>query len=982
VQQEQGSPPSSPHRIQHEDTKEEGRSGGVVEEKGMEAAPPPPIRAIVLARPTRNATNGVVLLGRDVFPEFGDSYTAAEISTASALAVVAKARAVNAFPSWEFEGKAMVYDFNPTDKPLKELKAGRPFNLQLGGDREELDYDIPLHGLQDPDSRTAEEPEIVDTFFVLLTAVERPLTIERQLTPRIDDQTDPETEYAALVKMFEEQGMPQLKRVRELFDKAAQKRLLGPFSPRTLTVPFFDDAKTPDLRFASMVPGVEDTRYRTHEGASLFSHDQNLLFRAISGGGKTSTILDAACIKPTIYVACNAKTEANEQRLAESVTNDKVFPELLEAIKQNCEKHYRKDKLPEFQEEGKRLIMADICARLSFLLWLVQSNQDITPEQILLAQLSGGRDIMVKAFKTLRAAHHQTLYALATYCSDNLERTIKQQYGDDVQLNLAIDEAQVAAKYCNNDTGFHFEHHEKHIQRSILYEYVELWRQYAPAIVIAGTGLSSNAAGDISSSVGKDIFGPVRLPFVDAEGVKARLGMMINVSGIDWSQVCNLEKITGRCRWVAATILALMQVIRSSSSNQQKRSGFKTTALVNAIDKVEADWTRHLAESLYGKLNRAHGLPGDSTEGRLCKQLHAITWLFKDHAHGMRIQCNAQDTGDMLALGLVMLVKASPEEAKQGANERSSRLADETKVDDQGRVVRPASGAPTLTIGRDPNESIVMMDKIGRGALEELARRAHWDPSDYIATKIGNATDANAIEFGYRFETLVAAAIVHFTGTVADLIRAVDPKKYASMSRAGRPTGSPVPPWTEAATFNCAYCVCDSHLEVCDALRATLNGQSEQDLLIKPDNAARGDFLLPSRREQRFPFDVFASAKCLTEPLSGESRENDFNSTKPEKQYTGKLGSNNSTSAVARAAYEPILQEMQAQTEGRVLRLHVVLPGYAKDRDGTGEYPDRVLIKDNEVRIIIDLQSYEALFQTDEMRRLVQRIIAMKRYNV
>src|SRR5690606_41525113 len=55
-----------------------------------------------------------------------------------------------------------------------------------------------------------------------------------------------------------------------------------------------------------------------------------------------------------------------------AVTNDKVFPKLLDAVRENCEDRFEDVEHEALQAEGQRLIMADICARLSFLLWLYQ----------------------------------------------------------------------------------------------------------------------------------------------------------------------------------------------------------------------------------------------------------------------------------------------------------------------------------------------------------------------------------------------------------------------------------------------------------------------------------------------------------------------------------------------------------------------------------------------------------------------------------
>jgi hypothetical protein len=72
---------------------------------------------------------------------------------------------------------------------------------------------------------------------------------------------------------------------------------------------------------------------------------------------------------------------------------------------------------------------------------------------------------------------------------------------------------------------------------------------------------------------------------------------------------------------------------------------------------------------------------------------------------------------------------------------------------------------------------------------------------------------------------------------------------------------------------------------------------------------------------------------------------------------------------------------MAKQSKGRLVRLHVVLPGYAADQQ-TGEVPAIVEISndDKEMRIIMDCRNYSALFQIPELRRVVAKILRMTGY--
>lgn len=505
-----------------------------------------------------------------------------------------------------------------------------------------------------------------------------------------------------------------------------------------------------------------------------------------------------------------------------------------------------------------------------------------------------------------------------------------------------------------------------------------MWRRYVPTVIVAGIGLTSDAAGGRSSNnVGKEVVGPVRLPFVDVEGVKARLGMMLDASGIEWEQVPNLDLIIGRCRWVAATILQLMDIVTKSTDSKRNAPGFKTAALTTAIDKVYHTWATKLATTLVTQVRKPHRLASEPVVARLCKQLHAVAWLFRDFAQGMHVQCGAGDTGDMLALGLVLLVEAAPEPAEAESNQAACEA--EAEIDADGRWV-PLLPQSALLIG---NQSTVMMDRIGRAAVETLAAHERWNAAAHIAHKIAAATNINAIEFGYRFETLVAAAIVRFDGTVADLIRKADPKNYDSKTRMGQATAKRVPPWTENARFNCTYQPCKSFSETLEALKACVDTDPppEKAVLFHPDNWARGDKIAHVRTP--IAFNLFDSDKCLTAPLSADERRNDFDSTRPEKQYTPKPGSDNTDQLEqARLAFRQVYSKMFRQAQGRLLRLHVVLPGYAKD-EATSEAPALVEVDPEdgkEVRVIINMSNYPALFRTPELQAVIAGIIRMKGY--
>ena len=161
----------------------------------------------------------------------------------------------------------------------------------------------------------------------------------------------------------------------------------------------------------------------------------------------------------------------------ESVTKDLVFPELVRAISVRCasanlpvgQTQLSPQALHEARAEGDRLILADICARLSFVVWLTQTFQGLTAEQLLLAQLNGGRTRMVQAFEYLLTASVTSLNNLAFYCRNTLVYRWQQP------IRVAIDEAQMAAPKFAGPDGFYFQHVEKKSPRGLLDEYCHQW---------------------------------------------------------------------------------------------------------------------------------------------------------------------------------------------------------------------------------------------------------------------------------------------------------------------------------------------------------------------------------------------------------------------------------------------------------------------------------------------------------------------------
>src|SRR5690606_2975813 len=110
-------------------------------------------------------------------------------------------------------------------------------------------------------------------------------------------------------------------------------------------------------------------------------------------------------------------------------------------------------------------------------------------------------------------------------------------------------------------------------------------------------------------------------------------------------------------------------------------------------------WANKLACNLAFEI----GKPGRFAEvvQRLCRTLYAVAWLFHDEAQGMHLLFDGRETSDMLALGLVLLVRAGTGQ-EENEETKHNLIECETKEDQ-----------PQPEVGMIGSKTIVMMDKTG-----------------------------------------------------------------------------------------------------------------------------------------------------------------------------------------------------------------------------------------------------------------------------
>jgi hypothetical protein len=143
-----------------------------------------------------------------------------------------------------------------------------------------------------------------------------------------------------------------------------------------------------DLRFADFVEGVKPELTQLKSAA-----DVRML--ETSATGKTSTIFDYGRTEGNylIYIRCaEPETETNEGQPMEFAKQpERIFPAVIRMI----EGHANTTKRVQFdvaREYATCFILADLCARMCFLLWYRTRATNPTPEKFLVAQLGGGQD--------------------------------------------------------------------------------------------------------------------------------------------------------------------------------------------------------------------------------------------------------------------------------------------------------------------------------------------------------------------------------------------------------------------------------------------------------------------------------------------------------------------------------------------------------------------------------------------------------------
>lgn len=251
-----------------------------------------------------------------------------------------------------------------------------------------------------------------------------------------------------------------------VYDSNLQAQAFGRFAKTEAVVPFLSrhgGTAIFDPRFAPFVP--TSYTYESH----ILGQVGDLMLLETAATGKSRAMLDVGRRYHMIYVKCDPP--ASEQSFGTrataseiTATGDALFPTLIRKIELNCLAEPTNEA---FIENARGYILADICARLYFMYWMVKhcpEDSHVTPEQLLVAQLNGGREIMSTFFEYLCRYLAATLRKLAK----RFRTILPPQYSPP---RWAVDEAQVAARWFGVGSPRYFESSTGHQARSLLREY-------------------------------------------------------------------------------------------------------------------------------------------------------------------------------------------------------------------------------------------------------------------------------------------------------------------------------------------------------------------------------------------------------------------------------------------------------------------------------------------------------------------------------
>jgi hypothetical protein len=269
-------------------------------------------------------------------------------------------------------------------------------------------------------------------------------------------------------------------------------------------------------------------------------------------------------------------------------------------------------------------------------------------------------------------------------------------------------------------------------------------------------------------------------------------------------------------------------------------------------------------------------------------------------------------------------------------------------------------------------------DYVTRTVVMTIGEKAGWNTADVIAKEIENViTTQTRASLGISFQMLVASALCEFSGTIAELAQDVIASERQNENM------DVLPDWATRASLSAKhYVVCCSVVEINDRLRR--KGNFMLDTLIQPDHMRPDLVGILSGGQDGASFALAVSAKVCMNPLGGNDRMDDLASTCLDQAYLPKPSVRAGT--VRDVIWPNTYEKIRDYTQGRCLRLHVVLGNYSSYREApedaegvNGKQLKTVHVDGETIRVIIHEGNCHALFQTEFQKSLISTLMQKQR---
>ncbi|KAF8923781.1 hypothetical protein BGZ58_002528, partial [Dissophora ornata] len=447
--------------------------------------------------------------------------------------------------------------------------------------------------------------------------------------------------------------------------EAIQRGVLGRFYKRPL--PYHEKAENISL----VMLGLElDKQAKTSEGETLReivdkdvgrSSDLRVVAMvAPSGSGKTATVIDLASKHFVIYAVCCIPSPSISPGFSDPnfITLTEDIESMYRAVIQRSQGSLQD--AVDIDSEVKALagerVKIEFLARLLFLLYLLDNNPNLKPQQFFREQTTdNGASTIRSLVRIVKEYNHDTIRAILSQVQSNIRRhLLPRQLG----VVFALDEAQAAAnnilsgklispsalaKNRNvlfDDKGqIRFEY-----RRGFLTQLSATLSNMQATLVILGTALSLQNADHVYSAVAKQTNDSkiTSFPNFDKHDVTRMLSDLVDMEDCVIPEA-KRRRLTGRARFVVDVVNRLT---KPSSPGDDKQA-----VLEKAIDNS-------IEHTLEGLRRSVRSILASDQSGGMARLLSRMVLAY--HLHGGKISFAGKDQADFVDKALCKL-RAHPD---------------------------------------------------------------------------------------------------------------------------------------------------------------------------------------------------------------------------------------------------------------------------------------------------------------------------------